>query len=146
MSIDLHFQLIDPTNQRRKAVFTFGFANPIYVSGPQALVNRWLKVFMTPKGTHPWRHDEGTEFPALIGANFSTFDQLQVDVLDAIEDATAQVKAQDQKVPARRGNERLLSASLLRFVEVSPTEAEFWVEIQNVAGERINVLIPYAPG
>ena len=144
MSLDIHVQLLDPSLQRRRALFTFGFEQPIFVSGAQKLLDRWLKVFMTPKGSHSWRRAEGTEFVSLLTSGVSNLDELQVDILDCIEDATEQVKAQDQRAVGRFASERLLTAKLLRFVETGPTSAEFWVEVQNTAGVRVTTLIPYA--
>ena len=145
MSQDLHIQLIDPSAQTARALFTFG-TSPVGVEGVQKLANRWLKIFMTRKGSHPVRKDEGTDFPSLVGGNFSDLPALEADVLEAIDDATEQLRTSDRRAPTRPANERILSASLVQFVELHPAGAEFWVELTNVARERLPVLIPYAPG
>jgi hypothetical protein len=142
---DLHIQLIDPSRQTVRALFTFG-PTPVAVEGVQKLADRWLKVFMTRKGSHPTRKAEGTIFPSLVGGNFSDLAAVEADVLEAIDDATDQLRDSDRRAPTRPPNECILSASLSQFVELPPSGAEFWVELTNVARERIPVLIPYAPG
>lgn len=144
MSRDLHIQLIDPSAQTARALFTFG-TTPLAVSGAQKLANRWLKVFMTRKGSHPTRHDEGTIFPGLVSGNVADLAAAEADILEAVDDATDQVRAQDRLNPTRPANERLISATVTQFVAVSATGVEFWVTLVNAARERIPVLIPYAP-
>lgn len=145
MSRDLHIQLIDPSAQTARSLFTFG-TTPVAVQGVQKLADRWLKTFMTRKGSHPTRKDEGTAFADLIAGNVADLASVEADILDAIEDATEQMRASDRRAPTRPANERILSAALAQFVELPPAGVEFWVELTNVARERLPVLIPYAPG
>lgn len=145
MSQDLHIQLIDPSAQTARSLFTFG-PSPRGITGVQKLANRWLKIFMTRKGSHPIRKDEGTEFPNLVSGNFSDLASVEVDVLEAIDEANEQLRASDRRSPTRPANERILAASLVQFVQLPPSGVEFWVELTNVARERIPILIPYAPG
>lgn len=144
MSRDLHIQIIDPTEQTWRAIFTFGRSAPLAVSGAQKLLNRWVKVFMTPVGSHPVRRNEGTRFSALLRANVD-FDRVQPDILEAVDDATEQLRSADRQVPSRPPNEAIRSATVTRFNLLGASGVEFWVEIANMAGERIRVLIPYAP-
>lgn len=134
MSSDLHIALRDPSRQRLRALFTLG-ATPREVQGLQALVNRWLKTFLTPKGSHPWRRDEGTEFYRLIGGSVATLRGCEALVVEAVDDANDQVLAQDRAEPTRPAAERLQHAGLVRFVEVPPSGVEFWVALRSVAGE-----------
>jgi hypothetical protein len=145
MSRDLHIQLIDPSLQTARALFTLGPA-PIDVDGVQKLANRWLKLFMTPKGSHPYRKEEGTLFPSLVSGNVADLASVEGDVLEAIDDATDQLRASDRRAPTRPPNERILTVTLVQFVELPPAGIEFWVELTNVARERLPLLLPYAPG
>jgi len=141
---DLHIQLIDPTEQRLGANFTFGFREPILVEGLQKLANQWLKLFLTPKGTHPWRRKEGTNFLYLVGGNVDDPDTVQTAVLEYIEDATTQLKNIQVRQLALPDTERLLSVSLLQFVQVETLSFDIWVRVTNTAGSTLDVLIPYA--
>jgi len=144
MSKDLHIQLIDPTAQRYGANFTFGFKNPVMVEGLQKLANQWLKLFLTPKGSHPWRRLEGTNFVYLVGGNVDDVDAIQTSVLEYIEDATTQLKSMQARQPAMPDSERLLSVSLLQLTQVETLSFDIWVRVVNSARSSLNVLIPYA--
>jgi hypothetical protein len=63
-----------------------------------------------------------------------------------IDDATDQLRASDRRAPTRPPNERILTVTLVQFVELPPAGIEFWVELTNVARERLPLLLPYAPG
>lgn len=140
---DLHIQLVDPAEQTYGANFSFGLNAPIQVTGFQALVNRWLKIFMTPKGSHPVRRQEGTEFPYLIGSNIADIPSLQATIAEYIDDATQQVQTVDRASPLLTSNQRLRSATLRQFNAIGASSIEFWVELNNEAGQRMQVLIPY---
>lgn len=141
--LDLHVQLIDPSAQTARALFTFG-SSPQLVDGVQKLADRWLKVFMTPKGSHPWRKTEGTTFAQLIGGNLDDLTTVEGEIIEAVNDCNEQLISADRQVAARPPNERLLTAAVVQFVQVPPSGLEFWVEVTNVARERLAVLIPYA--
>jgi hypothetical protein len=144
MAKDLHIQLIDPTEQRYGANFTFGFKAPILVDGIQKLANQWLKIFLTPKGSHPWRRLEGTNFAYLIGGNVDDVDTIQTAVLEYIEDATTQLKAIQSRQLSLPDTERLFTVNLLQFTQVDTLAFDIWVRIVNVARSTLSVLIPYA--
>jgi hypothetical protein len=140
---DLHFQLLDPSLQTYGSNFSFGLAQPIKVTGFQALINRWLKTFMTPKGSNPLRQTEGTEFAFLMGSNILDIGSIQATVAEHIDDASEQVRAVDQKSPLLANEQRLRNAALKQFNVVGSSGIEFWVELTNQAGQRLQVLIPY---
>jgi hypothetical protein len=95
---DIHFQPVMPTEAAYGyKIFTFGFTAPLSIRGPQALVNRWAKTFMTPKGSDPLHSSYGTEFGNLPGSNVTDFSMLQDIVVMAIDDANDQVRAQEAK-------------------------------------------------
>ena len=140
---DLHIQLLDPSIQTYGANFSFGLASPIAVTGFQSLINRWMKIFMTPKGTQPLRLQEGTEFPYLIGSNVRDIGSLEATVAEYMDDATDQVQAVDRASPWLTKDQRLRAAALKQFNVVGASGIEFWVELTNQAGQRLQVLIPY---
>lgn len=144
MAKDLHIQLIDPTEQRYGSSFTFGYKNPLLVDGLQKLANQWLKLFLTPKGTHPWRRLEGTNFVYLIGGNVDDIDTIQTSVLEYIDDATTQLRAMQARRTALPDTERLLSVNLIQFTQVEGLSFDIWVRVVNTARSSLNVLIPYA--
>lgn len=144
MAKDLHIQLIDPTQQRAGANFTFGFARPIRVEGLQKLADQWLKLFLTPKGTHPWRRGEGTNFTYLLTSNGANADTLQTAVLEYIDDATTQMKTAQRNRPGLPASELLQTVNLLTFTQLGAGSFDIWVRLVNVESSTLSVLIPYA--
>jgi len=133
---DIHFQPAAPEEQHGTRVFTFGFKASLKVAGPQALVNRWVKTLMTPKGSNPLDKAEGTAFGNLIGSNVSRRHRDVEDVLLlSIEDANEQVKRQDL-IGMFPANERLVNATLLENEGRTWEDGfEIWVRIVNVVGQ-----------
>jgi hypothetical protein len=133
---DIHFQPVPPDEATSTRLFTFGFRASLKVSGPQALVNRWVKTLMTPKGSNPLDKSEGTAFGRLVGANVSMRSRDIDDVLIlAIEDANDQVRQQDL-VGMFPSNERLANATLIEDQSRSWEDGfEIGVRIVNLAGQ-----------
>jgi len=144
MSVDLHIQLRDPSRQRPRAVFTLDPNNAQAVEGLQKLVNRWLKLFLTKKGSHPVRRTEGTIFSNLVGGNIASLRGTEVYIIEAIDDANDQILALDRQNLTAPPEERLGSAALAQFVEVPPAGIEFWVTLRNLSGDTAQVILPYA--
>lgn len=141
---DFHIQLVDPTDQRvRGATFAFGLGTALAVRGPQKLVNRWTKQFLTTRGTSPLHRKDGTLFPNLIGGNADAGDAEAV-VLVAIEECNERIREIDARSPWLTADERLADATLLQYDAVRPDAAEFWVRITTRSGARVPALIPYA--
>lgn len=133
---DIHFQPVPPGETQGFRCFEFGFKAALKVKGPQALVNRWAKTFMTPLGSDPLYRERGTTIGNMIGGNVSS---ISVDLRDlvtiAVEEANEQVKEQDLDgyFPA---DERLQSAELMEFEE-NADGFVVWVLIKNVAGDAL---------
>lgn len=135
---DIHFQPVPESDVVGTKVFTFGFRAALKVSGPQALVNRWVKTFMTPKGSDPLDKQYGTTFPNLIGSNISIVNDTVKDViLLAVEDANSQVRNQDLD-GFYSDDERLMSATFLDYIP-STDGFQVWIEIKNLAGDVLPV-------
>ena len=135
--MDIHYQPVPVADVRGTKIFTFGFVSARKVEGLQALVNRWVRVLMTPRGSDPLEPGLGTDFGNLIGTNVPKSAKGSIiDVVTmAIDDANDQVQEQDKNARYSE-NEALEQTNLLRF---SPTNSgdgfEVWVEIKNKAGE-----------
>jgi len=140
MAYDIHFQPVPSGEVRSARVFTFGFRASLKVSGPQALVNRWVKTFMTPKGSNPLDKEEGTAFGRLVGSNINVYHHgIEDIILLAIEDANDQVRRQDLEGLFPE-NERLANATLLKQqTQIYDDGVELWVRIVNAAGEVLPV-------
>lgn len=142
---DLHLQQIDPTEQAtRNAVFALDARNPIAISGPQKLLNRFLKLILTTQGSDPLHRKTGTDLPSLLGGNVLDEEDVKASVMLAVEDATTQIKEIDQKSPWLTASERLRAAELTAFREIGPTRYEVNVELTTTSGERVIVLLPFA--
>jgi hypothetical protein len=141
---NLHIRILDPALQQPGSNLSLNLEKPILVTGFQALINRWMMTFMTPKGSHPTKPNEGTKFPFLIGSNVAEIAALEAVVAECVDDASTQVRAVDDVSPLLTSAERLQTAQLLRFNAIDATSIEFWVEIINEANQRLTVLIPYA--
>ena len=136
---DVYFQPVPEGEVHGFRCFEFGFAAALKVRGLLALRNRWLKVFMTPKGSDLLDTEYGTAFGNLPGANITgVTSDLQDLTNEAVLDATEQVKAQD--IEGRfELDEQLLSATMLQYTE-SEDGIQLWVEIRNKAGESLATL------
>ena len=133
---DIHFQPVPADEVKGFKCFEFGFEAALKVSGPQALVNRWVKTLMTPKGSDPLYPSEGTAFGRLVGSNMTSVTTDIQDLVNmSVEDANEQVRQQDIEgfFP---DNERLLSAEILEFTQVT-AGFEVWVKIKNMAEEAV---------
>jgi len=133
---DVHFQPVPASEVKGFKCFEFGFEAALKVSGPQALVNRWVKTLMTPKGSDPLDPTYGTVFGRLVGSNIPGVNtDIQDLVSIAVDDANEQVRQQDV-AGFFPDNERLLSAEIIDFVE-GADGFEVWVRIKNMAEEAI---------
>lgn len=141
MPYDIHFQPVTPVEDIQGfKLFTFGFTAALGVQGPQSLVNRWAKTFMTPKGTDLLHPSYGTQFGRLYGSNIlGDYSSLQDTVIMAIDDANEQVWRQDadNDMPAE---EALAEAS---FGWLTPSAAgdgfDLGVVINNKAGQALTI-------
>jgi len=133
---DTYFQPVPSSQVHGFKTFEYGYRASLKVSGAQALVNRWVKTLMTPRGSDPIYKEYGTGFSGLVGSNISDVTTDLVDVVNiAIEEANEQVREQDL-VGFFPDNERLANATLLS-IEYSEDGMDVWVNIQNVAGESV---------
>lgn len=147
MARDIHFQLVNPTDQPIGKYFTFGSAFAIGIDGPQKLANRWLKLFMESPGTSALAPGRGTEFSGLIGSNVDAIADLQALVRQYIDEANDQLRRLDSRSQTLTNDERLRDGSIIQFNIIPPDGIEVWVELRSVSGRRVEVLLPISsPG
>ena len=143
MSFDIHFQPIPVDLQRGGGtLFTFGFKSAVGVQGPQKLINRWVKCFLTPAGSDPYDPAIGTGFANLIDSNMSNFQDVRDAVALFIDDCNAQIFAWDrQYLPP--SNEQLLNATLTQITPTATGDGfDAWVKIQNAANDTAVIQLP----
>ena len=134
---DTFFQPVPSSQVEGFKVFEYGYQASLKVTGPPALVNRWIKTLMTPKSTDPINKNYGTGFTGLLSSNISSVTNELVDVVNlSIEEANEQVREQDL-VGFFPDNERLANATLLS-IEIGEDGLDVWVNVQNVAGESVS--------
>jgi hypothetical protein len=140
MAFDIHFQPVPKDEIEGLKVFTFGFTAALKVDGLQALVNRWAKTFMTPKGSNPLNPEEGTDFAALAGSNVDSMSSALRDVtIISVDEANEQVRAQDI-AGFYSSDESLLNATLEGFRQTEDgTGLEVWVSILNVDEDKLTI-------
>lgn len=139
MSYDVHVEPI-PTDLAGKLV-GFYYTSAVGVRGAQKLINRWVRILLTPKGTDPADLRAGTYFTNLIGSNVTDPDDLLDAAALAVEDCNSQVMAQDRANFAA-SEERLESAAITHIVERARDTYDIYVTIRNVAGEQATLTLP----
>lgn len=135
--LDVHFQpVMPPGSSYGFKVFTFGYRSALEVYGPQALVNRWVKTFMTPKGSDLLHPQFGTEFGNLPGSNIlRDFTMLQDIVVMSIDDANTQVHDQEKGIYYLNDDELLDSAEFGWIMPSSGGDGfHVGIVINNMAG------------
>lgn len=144
---DLHFNLVNPTDQEgRNAVFALEASRPVAISGPQKLVNRFLKTFLTTQGSNPLHRKDGTDFTSLVSGNVVDPQDVESALMLMVDDAADQIRAIDQRSPWLANNERLRSADVRDFRQIGVTRFEIHVELTTTSGERVLALLPFALG
>jgi len=147
MRFDLHFDLVNPTDQEaRNATFDLNPSRPTSVAGPQKLLNRFLKAFLTTRGSNPLHRKDGTEFTSLVTGNVEDPADVETAVMLMVQDAYEQIRGIDQRSPWLAANERLRAADLKTFAQIGPTRFEITAELTTNSGERLIALLPFALG
>lgn len=144
---DIHYML-DPAAEQVGSggrVYTFRYARALAVKGPQKLVNRWIKCFLTEKGSDLLNPLYGTGFPALIGSNVSRQQDFTDAVAVAMADCNTQIAAYDNlNLPP--ADERLKSAILTSVSPRGDIGYDVYITISNQAGSTTGLIIPGSAG
>ena len=138
---DIHFEVLPPDQQRQGKPFSFVYARAAGVKGAQKLVNRWLKCFLTKKGSDPISPSYGTGFSGLFGTNIGDLRALKGSIELFIDDCNTQIRALDIKnrPPA---DEKLASAALASLTPTGDSGIEVYIHIRNTAGTLATVALP----
>jgi hypothetical protein len=143
MSYDLFFTPLPLEQQHAGPLFTWGAGAVQAVAGPQKLYNRFLKKWLTKRGTNASRPLEGTEFANLLGNyNITSFTDL-VDVVSlTIDDAVAQVIEDDQSSNTPP-EERMASVTIESLTETEEGDGfDLYIRITNQANASFVVQVP----
>jgi phage baseplate assembly protein W len=138
ITYDIHYQPVPEGEVYGTKCFEFGYQSALKTRGLQALVNRWARIFLTPRGSDLLEPTSGTAIAGLIGNNIS---RLTTEVKDAvaiaIDETNAQVRSQDVEgfYPE---DERLQNAYLVAY-EPATSGFNIWVHIANVLGDSLEV-------
>jgi hypothetical protein len=140
---DLHIQAMTREEQlEQRSIFTLGYADSLAVRGFQLLINIWMKVLFTRRGSDPTNLERGTAYVNLIGSN-TTLDEAEDLLRISIDQCNEQVRAIQAGDTTLLPRERLLEAKLVRYTaDPSGPGFDAYVEILNQAGERLQVNIP----
>jgi len=141
---DLHFDLVDPTMQSIEGNFAIDPRRPTGISGPQKVVNRFTKTFLTTKGSSALHRNAGTDFPSLLDGNISDPGDVEPDVIIYIEDVVEQMKEIDKESRWLSDDERIASAVLTQFNATGNNTFEIYITVTTVSGARVGVLLPFA--
>lgn len=145
MRYTLHFHLVRPEDQlTRGATFAFNHEAPIALRGPQALANRFFIAFFSTKGSSAVHPEFGSKANDLFSGNYSEAEDLASFVAMEVADVASQLRAIDAKSPWLSADERLQSATMTRFVEITDGVFEVVVELRTASGVRLSVLLPFA--
>jgi len=138
---DIYYALLPELQQTHGKLFSFIFQGAIGVRGPQKMVNRWLKCFMTTKGTDPTNLNYGTQFNSLFFSNVSKLKDIQDLVSVYIDDCNAQIKAFDRKY-GLPPEERLQNATLESLLPDGVDGVAIQVLLRNQANASFPLVLP----
>jgi hypothetical protein len=141
---DLHFDLVDPMMQSLEGNFAIDPRRPTGISGPQKVVNRFMKTFLTTKGSDPLHRNAGTDFPSLLDGNINNPSDVEPDVITYIEDVVEQMREIDQESKWLTADEKIETAVLTQFNATGSNTFEIYITITTVSGARVGVLLPFA--
>ena len=104
---DLHLQPLAPAVQRaiRRPV-GFGYKPAVAVRGFQVLMDQWMRIFLTPKGSDPCDLEFGTVATDLIGSTVTPDNAVEL-LRNCVSDCNAQLRAIQSKQVRRPPDEQL---------------------------------------
>ncbi len=143
---DIYFQVLSALEQQTTFKFiTFGPKSTIGVKGFPQLINKWLKCFLTSKGSDATDLNYGTVFPTLIGSNVSLPDARDVSDL-SVQQCNALILTMQSGDLTLTSSERLNSAKVISFVEKPELPGfDLFIEIKNQAQELLIFSLPTIP-
>lgn len=143
MPYDLHLEPLDPAIQRatRRPV-GWGYVPAVAVRGLRALVDQWMRILLTAKGSDPCDLNLGTSLIDLVGSNVSPRNAAEI-AREAVSDCNAQVRQFQQRQRGKPADELLEDAVITKTV-VDPAGPGLyvWVTITSQAGASDVVRLP----
>lgn len=140
---DMHLQPLAPSVQRatRKPI-GFGYTPAIAVSGFQKLMDQYMRVLLTPKGSDPCDVNLGTNAWDLRGSTVTPEHAIEI-LTSCVSDCNAQFRAVQERQFDKPSDEILEDARITR-AEADPTGpgVAVWITVTNRAGEAKVVLLP----
>lgn len=140
---DLHLQPLAPSVQRaRRRPIGFGYTPALAVSGFQAMMDQWMRIFLTAKGSDPCDRNMGTGAADLIGSTVSPENSLEI-LRSCMEDCSAQVRRFQATQLRKPATELLENAEMVRAeASAAGPGVAVWIRITNRAGTSEVVLLP----
>lgn len=143
-TFDTYIDLIPEDEQQlTRKTFRYGFRRHIAVKGFQKLINKWVKCFLTLKGTDLSDREYGTLFSQLIGSNVTS----RRDIVEAVQISVEECNDVIFRLQSARLSDdpaELLDDAELTALTVTPdgTGFEAFVRIRNQAKQTLSVQIP----
>jgi hypothetical protein len=139
---DTYFELLPVADQSaQRGTFTYGYKKHIGVTGFQKLINKWVKAFLTERGTDLSSRDYGTQFASLIGSNITDRADIQQVAHTAVAKASADINAIQAQYPPDDDPETLHSAQLQSLIFEDNSSVSVYVLLQNQAGKRLQIIL-----
>jgi len=143
MKYDIHIQPVQADKVQGSKCMEFGFTAAAASTGFQSLIDRWLKILLTPAGSCPLHASMGTSFMEATSSIVSTNEgEVRALCTQAIQEANTQVTNQD--INSSREETELLDEANIVYLVIDNDRIDLWVEISNMAGELLTVPIAQA--
>jgi hypothetical protein len=140
---DLHLQPLAPAVQRatRKPI-GFGYTPAIATAGFQKLMDQYMRVLLTPKGSDPCDRNLGTEAWDLRGSTVTPEHAIEI-LGNCVSDCNQQFRDAQEKMVGKPTDEILDDARITRSVaDPSGPGVAVWITVTNRAGQSTVVLLP----
>jgi len=139
MPFDIHIEGV--ANPQGSRAVTFGdYSGAVGVSGVQLMVNRFLKCFLTPKGSDIGDLDYGTSLAAALGGNVDArfAEQLAATAVSEAEDKLREYDISEDFEP----DARLAKAQLQSIVlAVGNSQIDIYVRLYSASGAVVDALM-----
>jgi hypothetical protein len=140
VAFDIHYEAASTPKGLR--IITFGaYPTVLGVEGAQKMVNRFVKCFLTPRGSDVSDLDYGTQLAGVIGGTVD-FSMVYAYAVAAVNDTTQKIQEYDtlSELP---DDERLAGAGIEEVqVRSADRSVTLRLRLTNVAGSSVAFLLP----
>ena len=126
------------------AQFNFG-TRTNKTTGLVKAVNKFIKIYLTDKGSDPYNKELGTFSDDLRSMGASSDAELQAFISSQVADALAQLKV-IQATNAFPRDENITQATLVSLTRVNSESITYKIKVLSEAGEYATVLLPNIGG